>query len=237
MSISLRRRVARTFVSSLSSPLFRFSLCGLLLVGVAHGQAEVQTKLGKQLDRTDLAVNGEGYFNKTSTGTNYLGQSVTDVPGNTLGALVQIRYTVKPYVGFEFNYGYARFTQKFALGQGTLPTVTPSTLQVQSNSSEYTLGYVVHPPVEFFGMKPFVGGGAGTIAYKPTTFGGQGLKEQARATYFYTAGLDDMIGTHFGVRAQFRQSFTLAPDFGQNYLTVVKRTIITEPAFGVFLKF
>ena len=50
MSISLRRQFARTFVASLSSSVLRFSLCGLVLVGVAHGQAEVQTKLGKQID-------------------------------------------------------------------------------------------------------------------------------------------------------------------------------------------
>jgi len=236
MSISLRRRFARTFVSSLSSSVVRFSLCGLLLVGVAHGQVEVQTKLSKQLDRTDLAVSGAGYFNKTTTGTNYLGQTVTDVPGNTLGALVQIRYTAKPYVGFEFNYGYARFTQKFT-GSGGSTANTDFTLGVQANSSEYTLGYVVHPPFEIFGFKPFVGAGGGTIAYKPTTYGGQGLKEQARATYYYDVGLDKTISPHFGARAQFRQQYTLAPDFGQNYLTIVQRSVITQPVFGVYMKF
>lgn len=226
MSISLRRRFARTFVSSLSSSVMRFSLCGLLLAGVAHGQAEIETKLDKQLHRLDLAVSGEGYFNKTTTGTNYLGQTLTDVPGNTLGALVQIDYVAKPYVGFQFNYGYARFTQKYSTIGG-----------VQANSSEYTLGYVAHPSFEIFGLKPFLGAGGGTIAYKPTTYGGQGLKEQARATYYYTVGLDDMLTQHFGARVQFRQQYSLAPDFGQNYLTILQRTVISEPAFGVFLKF
>jgi len=226
MSISLRRRFARTFVSALSSPLVRLSLCGLLLAGVAHGQVETETKLDKQLHRLDLAISGAGYFNKTTTGTNYLGDSVTDVPGNTLGALVQIRYTVKPYVGFEFNYGYARFTQKYSNIGGA-----------QANTSEYSLGYVAHPPFEIFGLKPFVGAGAGTIAYKPTTYGGLGLKEQARASYYYDVGLEDMVSPHFGFRAQFRQSWTLAPDFGQNYLTILQRTVITEPAVGVIIKF
>lgn len=237
MSISLRRRFARMFVSSLSSSAVRFSLCGLLLVGVAHGQAEIETKLDKQLHRLDLAVSGVGLFNKTTTGTNYLGQSVTDVPGNTLGALVQIDYIAKPYVGFQFNYGYSRFTQKYALGPGTLSKVSASSLNVQSNASEYTIGYVAHPQFEFFGMKPFLGAGAGTIAYKPTPYGGQALQEQARATYFYMVGLDDMISPHFGVRVQFRQQYSLAPDFGQNYLTILQRTVITEPAAGVFIKF
>ena len=77
---------------------------------------------------------------------------MTDVPGNTLGALVQIGYTVKPYVGFQFNYGYARFTQKYTFGDNPV-------LGVQANASEYTLGYVAHLPFTTFGLKPFVGGG------------------------------------------------------------------------------
>jgi hypothetical protein len=228
MSISLRRRFVRTFATSLPSTMLRLALCGVVLAGSALAQSDpqIQTKLGKQLDRLDLGVSGAGYFNTTTTGTNYLGQSVTDVPGNTLGALVQIRYTAKPYVGFEFNYGYARFTQKYSTIGG-----------VQANSTEYTLGYVAHLPYAIFGLKPFVGGGAGTMAYKPTTFGGLGLKEQARAMYYYDAGLDDQLTEHIGVRAQFRGSNSLAPDFGQNYLTILKRTWITEPAFGVYLKF
>ena len=50
-------------------------------------------------------------------------------------------------------------------------------------------------------------------------------------------GVDDMVTERIGVRAQLRGSNSLAPDFGQNYLTILKRTWITEPTFGVFLKF
>lgn len=227
MSISLRGRFARPFAQKLSPSLFLCGLlCGFSLASTAGAQAVVQTRLDKHLSRLDLGVSGAGYFNSTTSGTNYLGQPVTDVPGNTLGALVQIRYTVKPYVGFEFNYGYARFTQKYSTIGG-----------VQANSNEYTAGYVAHFPTEIFGLKPFAGIGLGVITYKPTTFGGQGLKEQARAAYYYTVGVDDMISPHIGVRAQFRQSISLAPDFGQNYLTYKQRTMTTEPAVGVFIRF
>ncbi|SFS21272.1 hypothetical protein SAMN05421771_4121 [Granulicella pectinivorans] len=236
MSISLRRQFVRTFATSLSSSMMRLCVCSVVLAGIAHGQAEVQTKLGKQLDRLDLAVSGAGYFNTTTTGTNYLNQTVTDVPGNTLGALVQIRYIAKPWIGLEFNYGYARYTQKYT-GSGGAASNTDFNFGLQANTSEYSLGYVAHPPIAIFGLKPFIGGGAGTMAYKPTTYGGQGRQEQARALYYYDVGLDDMISEHIGLRAQFRGSNSLAPDFGQNYLTILKRTWITEPAVGVFIKF
>jgi hypothetical protein len=45
------------------------------------------------------------------------------------------------------------------------------------------------------------------------------------------------FGPHFGIRGQFRQIISLAPDYGQNYLTIKQRTITSEPAIGVFLKF
>ncbi len=191
----------------------------------AHAQVQVVSGLDKQLARIDFAVLGQGLFNTTTSGTNYLQQSVSDVPGNTLGALITLRYTVKPYFGLEGNFSYARFTQNYSNIGG-----------IQANTDEYTLGYVVHPG-EFFGVRPFVSVGAGSIAYKPTPGGGQGLQTQARAAYYYNLGADDMLTEHIGVRAQFRQSISLAPDFGQNYLTIKQRTYSTEPAVGVFLRF
>ena len=42
---------------------------------------------------------------------------------------------------------------------------------------------------------------------------------------------------HVGLRAQVRQAFFLAPDFGQNYLTIKQRTSSFEPAIGIYLHF
>ncbi len=224
MSILPPRFAARTIRTLLASLAFGF------LASNAKAQTQVVSALDKQLARVDFAVLGQGLFNTTTNGTNYLNQAVSDVPGNTLGALVTLRYTVKPYFGLEGNFSYARFTQNFSNSSGL------AVGGIQANTDEYTLGYVVHPG-EFFGVRPFVSVGAGSIAYKPTPGGGQGYQTQARAAYYYNVGADDMLTEHFGVRAQFRQSLSLAPDFGQNYLTIKQRTISTEPAVGVFLRF
>ena len=246
MLISLDRSSRRSSRLSCSQPFslrritWRFSsrsvICALILSalgvlgqGQAGAQAQVVSSLDRQLSRLDLAVSGAGYFNTQTSGTNYLGQELVDDPGNTLGAIVTLRYTAKPYVGFEFNYGYARFNQNYSSIGG-----------VQSKANEYTVGYVAHPGFSVFGLEPFGAVGAGSIANKPTPGGGQGLQEQARAAYYYGLGerVDDMVfGPHFGFRGQFRQIFSLAPDYGQNYLTIKKRTVTSEPAFGVFLKF
>ncbi len=237
MSISLRRSLRPALsqtlrIVRLPSRTTRTLLCGFaisLLAASAQAQVAVVTPLDKQLSRVDFALSGAGLFNSNTTGKTTsgpgAGSTITDQPGNTFGALFTLRYVVKPLIGFEGNISYARFTQNYSNIGG-----------VQANTDEYSLGYVAHLP-ELFGVKPFASIGAGSIAYKPTPGGGQSLNEQARAVYYYSVGADDMISEHFGIRAQFRQSISLAPDFGQNYLTIKQRTISSQPAIGIFVRF
>jgi hypothetical protein len=218
------------------SPLYRsvsLAISGLLLglVPAISASAQVPTRLDRQLSRLDLAVSGTDTFTKGVSGTNYLGEAVTDNPGSTLGALVQVRYTKSPLVGFEGTYSYARFTQDY-----TITDFPQSPFGVQANASEYSLGYVAHLP-SLFGFRTFAGGGAGSIAFRPTTSGGLGLPSRARAAYYYDLGAEDELTPHFGVRVQFRQLFYKAPDFGANYLTINKQTITSEPTVGLYLKF
>ena len=101
-----------------------------------------------------------------------------------------------------------------------------------------TFGYIAHPRSRPFGIQPYLGAGGGTIRFKPTTYGGQGLPQQYRAAYYYTLGVEDNFpGSHFGVRVGFRQLIYLAPDFLQNYLTITRRVRTSEPNFGFFVRF
>jgi hypothetical protein len=216
---------------NVSRPLCVRSLLLCLLATLAGPTAQAQTQstaLNRQLERLDLSVSGIGVFNRPSTGTvtvNAQPTPLTITPGNTLGALITLRYIVKPWIGFEGNFSYARYTEKFSTIGG-----------VQQNAREYTLGYVAHtPPV--LGIRPFVSIGAGSTAFRPTPGGGLGLLEQARATYYYSVGAEKDVSSHFGLRAQFRESFFLAPDYGQNYLTILKHTTTFEPGVGFFLRF
>ena len=144
-----------------------------------------------------------------------------------MGALVNIRYVAKPYVGFEFNFTYARYTENYSYAP----------FGVQTNADEYTLGYIVTPKHTIFGLQPFASAGLGSTKFKPTAGGGQNLNAQARATYYYSLGVQEDIYPHFGVRASFRQAFFLAPDYGQNYLTIKQHTYSSEPTLGFYLRF
>src|SRR5271156_1967948 len=91
-----------------------------LLLTIAGSTVKAQTSqnpgLDRQLSRIDLAVTALGIFNSASNGTAVVNGVPTRVnlsPGNTAGALVTFRYTAAPFVGFEFNYGYSRYTDTF----------------------------------------------------------------------------------------------------------------------------
>lgn len=227
-------------MSIVSRPLRVASLVFCLFATIATHTARAQATSGnptldKQLSRLDLAVNGFGSFTKNVAGTNYLGTNINQKAGSTVGVLITLRYTKSPYLGGEFNYTYARYTQRFTQTSNGNDIYFPG--GVQANASEYSLGYVVHPPHLLLSAKPFVSAGLGSTAFRPTTYGGQGLLTQARMTYYYSAGLEKELTPHFGLRAQIRQTFFKAPDFGQNLLTLQKQTWTIEPGFGLVIHF
>jgi hypothetical protein len=215
------------------------------LVAGAHAQTEAPppTALQKQLDKLDLSIAGVGIFNNTVSGTVVpvapnQGLAMTQFGSNTLGALVSIHYPAKPYFGLEFNYSYARYTENY-----TGPAIASflpngiTNFQVQTKVSEYTFGYLITPPYTIFGLQPFVSAGAGPMAFKPTPGGGQELPEKARMTYYYSLGFQKDVSPHFGLRAGFRELFFLDPDFGQNYLTILKHATTLEPTAGFYIRY
>jgi hypothetical protein len=223
-----------------SRTVCRLSLFGVVAAIALCGAASAQTAttaFGRQMEKVDLGISGLGQLNPSSSGTNYINQTVAQVPSNTLGVLIEIRYTKSPLVGIEFNYSYARYNETFNVGSGSLPAQQPYQLGVQSKVNEYSMGYVAHGPT-FAGLKTFGGVGLGAVEFKPTSGGGQGLPPEVRTGFYYTVGVEQGFNQdRFGVRAYFRQLFLGAPDFNENYLATGARTITTEPGVGFYLRF
>ncbi len=197
------------------------------------GRALAQTKLQQQLSHVDFGVQAVGEFSSTAQGpvtipANDQGQSVYLSPSNTVGALVTIRYTPRPYLGAEFNGGYSRYTENL--------NVQP--LSIQTQADEFTFGYLITPPYTVLGLRPYASAGVGGLRFAPTRGGGEGAPTEGRLAYYYNLGVQkDLIGNTFGVRVGFRQLFYTAPDFYQNYLTINKRASTSEPMFGFYLRF
>ncbi|GAC1423423.1 MAG: hypothetical protein NVSMB62_19820 [Acidobacteriaceae bacterium] len=228
MSISFRRAARPTAAPLVSLLLF------VSLTAAAVAQATPpQTPLMKQLGRVDFAVSAAGFISNTVTGTEKRDNTPLSLrPSSTVGELVTLRYTAKPYFGLEFNFGNARLTEDFKSTQNYLAG------GAQTGMRELTLGYVAHPQWKPLGIQPFLGAGAGTIRFTPTAYGGQGLPQQYRAVYYYDAGAEaNFPDSHFGMRVGLRQLVYLGPDFLQNYLTITRRVRTTEPTIGFFVRF
>ena len=197
-----------------------------------------QTPLDRQLAKVDLGVSAAGEFTSNTSGTGQTGLAVANTPSSTVGYLISLRYIHSPFIGAEFNYERNRYEQNFvytALVPGGTQQVI---LGVQTNATEYSFGYVVHTPNLYHGVQPFASVGAGSIAFRPTSGGGQGNTNQARAAYYYNVGAETLVyGPHYGLRASFRQVFSLTPDFQQTYLRDHQRQTTTEPTIGIFVRF
>lgn len=202
------------------------------------------TKTGRFLAHFDLGVAGTAFFTKDVTGT--VNQSILGAPYNVTqsastaaGVLATLRGQKSAYKGFEVNYGYARTTEAYTCCNQSPTTGTPlGPFQSQATAAEYSVGYLARPERSIFGFKPYVSAGLGTIEFKPTKNGGQGLQTQARAAYYYSVGGESLIvGDSLGIRVGIRQLFYLGPDFGQNYLTIKKHTFTTEPQIGIYYHF
>lgn len=209
---------------------------------LVHAQADPgavpQTKLQRVASHFDLGVSATAEFSGSVSGVpdNAVSASngtLTQTGSTGIGVLVTIRGEKSPYVGGEFNFRLARYTQDFDFSGGQTDS-----FKAQATANEFTVGYIARPPHRLFGTQPYVGGGAGTIEFKPTRNGGGNLPVQARAAYYYTAGVEAPLYTDLvGLRVGFRQAFYLAPDFGQNYLTIKKLTSSAEPTIGFTLHF
>lgn len=216
-----------------------------LLSRTGQGQAQVETPLDRQLHRLDFGVSVIEVISGNTSGQSFANSKPTPAEAQTLsttstngtGGLVQLRYTKSPLLGAELNYSFARYTTNFNPPSGG---TTVALGGVQANANEATLGYVAHgPSLTSFGLKPFGAAGAGSTVFTPTlNGGGQGFYKQARLTYYYAVGVEaPLLSSHFGLRAQFRQSFYLLPDFTANFLTIKQRTSSLEPSFGFYLHY
>jgi hypothetical protein len=237
-------------------PLLAAFLLTTLAAGAsAQTTAAPPTMFQRQLDKLDLSIAGVGVYNSTVTGpvlpknasnycldqatqTNCGTNDITQFGSNTLGALVSIHYPAKPYFGLEFNYSFARYTENYKgpAVTGFLPSGSTN-FQIQTKVNEYTFGYLIEPPYTIFGLQPFFSAGGGPMAFTPTPRGGQEEPEKARLVYYYSLGFQKDVSPHLGVRAGFRELFFKDPDFGQNYLTILKQATTYEPMVGFYIRY
>jgi len=239
MPISIRRPVPAG--SSLLVPALLLCLLSLTASQAIGQEAVPLTHFQKQMERVDFAFGAAGIMSSPVSGIEQRDASSTHnnlliSPSSTVGELLTLRYTAKPLLGYEFNFGSSRYTQNFTFTPPLMHNILQS---AQTGVHEFSLGYIAHPR-KIYGVQSYLGAGIGTLRFKPTPGGGEGLPFQYRMAYYYNFGVEQNFtgsANHFGVRLGFRQLIYLEPDFLTNYLTITRRTRTSEPTFGFFLRF
>jgi hypothetical protein len=189
----------------------------LLLIAGLGNRAMAQS-----IKNMEGAVAIFGQFTGTSSG-----DGVTDSPTNSLGALATFRQSFHPWLGYEVNYSYTRFTERYS----TIP------FGVQNNLNEVTGAYLVQGP-SFIGFQPFAAIGFGSLIFLPTTTGGQKYNQQYRVPLLYEFGVNyPILTSHLGLRLQYRGLSYKTPDFNSALLTTGARRTTSEPSVGAYLRF
>ena len=206
------------FISSVRRSLSFFVL---LFVAGAASRGFSQT-----LRHLDGAVSGFGQFSGTTNGNG-----IEDKPTYSTGVLVTARQSFHFWLGYEINYGYTRFAERYKA-----PTYG---VQVQNNLHEVTGAYLVQgPTIPILGLQPFGAVGVGALVFLPTTTGGQRFSQQYRVPILYEFGINyPILTSHLGLRLQYRGLSYKTPDFGSAQLTTGSRRQTAEPSVGAYLRF
>ncbi len=188
----------------------------LLIAGLGN-RATAQT-----LKNFEAAVSVFGQFSGTSNGNG-----VQDSPTDSLGTLATFRQSFHPWLGYEVNYSYTRFSERYS----TIP------FGVQNNVNEVSGAYLVQGP-SFLGLQPFGAIGFGALIFLPTTTGGQKYSQQTRIPLLYEFGVNyPILTSHLGLRLQYRGLSYSTPDFNSTQLTTGARRTTSEPSVGAYLRF
>ena len=178
--------------------------------------------------RSEISVQGTGFFTKDSTG-----QGTTQRGTETGGFLIGYRYHLNRWLAAETVYGYDRNSQEY-FGSAGLS-------RVQANVHQATGGFVVSLPTSAKSrLSPYLLAEGGALVFDPTgnTFGGAaGAQRQAAGVFSYGGGVDYVLIKHLSLRAEYRGLVYNAPDFGLPNLNVDKVTHTAQPSAGFVFRF
>lgn len=181
-----------------------------------------------QESRSEVSVQGTGFFTKDTTG-----QGTTQRATDSGGFLIGYRYHFNRWLAAEGVYGYGRNSQDF-FSAGELSTV-------QSNVHQATGGLVISLPAPArFRVHPYVLAEGGALIFDPTgnAFGSvAGAQKQTVGVFSYGGGVDYPLFNHVSLRAEYRGLVYNAPDFGLRELNTNSITHTVQPSAGFVFRF
>ncbi len=156
------------------------------------------------------------------------GNFIREDTSESLGGLASFRQPYRPWLGYEINYGFTRYSEFYAKGVTT----------VQDNVHELNAAYLVQTRTAYYGLQPFATIGTGLMIFAPTSAGGHGQSTQLLPAFVYSLGVNYVaLSDHIGIRVQYRSLTYKTPNFNNVLLDThtLRRTM--EPSVGVYYRF
>jgi opacity protein-like surface antigen len=178
-----------------------------------------------QENRSEISIQGTGFFTKDTTGNGTFERA-----NETGGFLLGYRYNFNRWLAAEANYGYDRNTQAYF---GSTPA------RVQSDIHQITGAAVVKLP-GFARIQPYALAGGGALLFDPTGNAGgsfAGASEQTRGAFLYGVGADYVLAKHWSIRAEYRGLVYKAPSFNLAGLNTDSWTHTAQPSAGIVFRF
>jgi opacity protein-like surface antigen len=229
-----------------------FALTLLLLSHAAIGQSSQLAKDDNFTPGTDVSLGLLGQMTFARNPATFAvypewtaANQKTQAASPSAGALFTFHGAMKPYLGYNVNFSYTRFTQTdsegsgYVPGQGTNPPPGGDSLSVgalDTHMYELTLAYAFYGPrskrFRTFGQ---IGGGG--LFFDPIN--ASFAHQQTRPAMVFGIGGEYDVSRHFSVRAEYRGLFYKMPDFGIDNGFPKQRlfTVTNTPAISLVCRF
>ena len=174
---------------------------------------------------------GLGAFYQVTNASN--GNFIREDTTESGGALLSLRQPYRPWVGYEANLGYTRFSEAYNKG----------VVKLANSVTDLSFAYLLQSPT-VYGVQPFLTLGGGIIVFSPTgtvtdlnAVTPPHFPSQLLPEFVYGVGLNYPILNRLGARVQLRGLKYKTPDFHQESLDSHKLRTTLEPTFSVYYRF
>jgi opacity protein-like surface antigen len=211
---------------------------------------------------TDLSIGIYGQLTNTRMPTNVVPESygvytrqiiqnTTDSPG----ILATFHQSFKPWLGYNVNFGYSRFSENYSYGDQFIPTPAPnqpafsaySRGAIPTNMLDLTIAYLFRGPSgkKFSTFGQFGGGG---LFFLPTvstdSLDLSPVRNQTRPAMIFGVGMNYKLTSRLDLRAEYRGFFYKCPDFtlppypgGSSFPMTKLFTVTNAPAVSLVYHF
>jgi opacity protein-like surface antigen len=210
----------------------------------------------KFVPEIDISFGVSGQLTYTRTPTTNKVETIGDFTTQTTqgtspsaAVLGTLHQSFKPWLGYNVNLGYTRFSENYSYGSAFVParnsTLSPSSAFTQGSigTSMYELTIAETfkgPSSKQFNTFGQFGGGGLFLLPAANNFS---ARQQTRPAMIFGVGMNYKLTNHLDLRTEYRGLFYKSPDFnlppydGYNFPMTRLFTVTSQPAISVVYTF